>query len=166
MKVVTWFDKSGKSKLWHEFEKYKAIMENLPDGRWTVTTEKVENIRSLEQNNSLWAIPYVYFETALVESGTLIKPTKLNVHHWCLHHFCPVNYAERIREEWEHEPEFIDHKTGEVFKEPFRLTTKKMKTTDCMDYYNNLQSGYLEFFSSSPEDLIPDPDPNWRSKTK
>ena len=68
-KIETYFDKSGKVKTWENFNEYKTLIDSLPDGRYINIIEKVENIRSKEQNNAIWAIPYRYFEQALTNAG-------------------------------------------------------------------------------------------------
>ena len=160
MKITTWVDifESGK-KVTHNRDKFKDALENLRPGRYIYTIEKVENKRSLDQNNAMWGIPYEFFRLALIESGEFKDPSKHQIHEWCMYYFLPEDYKERIRKEWEEQEPMIDRRTGEVFKTAFRLTTTKMTTIDAMHYYENKQNGYAEFFSNDETDLIPDPDP-------
>ncbi len=164
-KTETWFDKSGDKKTWENLPEYKKLIDLLPDGRYIVRIEKVQNNRSLEQNNSIWAIPYKYFMKALTESGQLHEPSKQQVHEWCMHYCLPEDYKERIMADWKAIEPLADILTGELFKTAFRLTTTKMKTTDAMIYYENMQNFYAEHLSSGNEkDVIPDPDKNWKNK--
>lgn len=164
-KLTTYFDvfQNGNKQI-HEKEKFKAAFDSLKPGRYIYIVEKVENKRSLEQNNSMWGIPYLYFEQALIEAGQLQNPSKLQVHEWCMHYCLPSDYKERIRIEYnEYEP-MVDIRTGELFKTAFRLTTTKMTTIDAMHYYENMQNFYAEWFSKDEKDLIPDPDPEYKKK--
>jgi hypothetical protein len=159
-KLTTWFDvfESGNKQI-HEKDKFKEAFDNLKPGRYIYIIEKIENKRSLEQNNSLWGIPYLYFENALIESGQLQNPSKLQIHEWCLHYCIPEDYRERIRQEYDQQQPLVDIRTGELFKTAFRLTTAKMNTKDMMNYYENLQNFYAEWFAKDENDQIPDPDP-------
>ena len=164
-KLETWFDKSGDSIEYENLQEFKKCLKLLPNGRYINIIEKVDNIRSKEQNNSLWDIPYKYFEKALIEAGIFKNPSKLDVHTWCMVQCLPSDYKQRIFEEWQQKEAIVNYKTFETYKEPFRLTTTKMKTTDSMHYYENLQNFYAENFSSGEvKDLIPDPDPNYKNK--
>jgi len=166
-KIETYFDKQGDVFTWENLQDYKYNLLNLQDGRYIQVTEKVENIRSKEQNNSLWAIPYKFFESALVYAGIFKNPSKLDVHKWCMVNCLPSDYKQRIFEEWMKEEPIINFKTFESYKEPFRFTTTKMKTTDSMHYYENMQMFYAENFSTGEEgDFIPDPDKDYKNKTK
>jgi hypothetical protein len=162
-KIQTWFDKNGKEKKWENLDEYKRLIEELPNGRYLVNIEKVFNNRSLEQNNSIWGIPYKFFNQALTESGQLQNPSKQQIHEWCMHYCLPDDYKERIKAEWAAQEPLIDIRTGELFKTAFRLTTTKMTTVDAMHYYENMQSFYAEYFSSGEEnDVIPDPIKNYK----
>ena len=156
-------------KLWHNLTEVKKQELELRDGRYLYSIEMVEDIRSREQNNAMWAIPYLYFKAALIEAGILtIDSGKLATHEWCMVNCLPADYRERIYEEWKNTPGIVNIKTGEVYKEPFRLTTKKMsKSWDSPNYYRNMQDCYAENFSSGePDDFIPDPDPDYKNKIK
>ena len=164
-KIETWFDKIGNKKIWENFNDYKTQIDSLPDGRYIIRTDKVQNNRSLEQNNSFWAIPYKYFQHALTESGQLHNPSKQQIHEWCMHYCLPETYKERIQTEWKANEPLIDVPTGELFKTAFRLTTTKMTTVESMEYYENMQNFYAEYFSSGEEkDVIPDPDKGYKNK--
>ena len=165
MKIENWFEVQNGVKIWNEIENYKKSLSNLASGRYFVLIEKIENIRSREQNNAMWAIPYSYFEKALIDAGIFKNPSKQDVHIWCMVQCLPSDYKQRIFEEWQKTEPVINYKTFESYKEPFRLTSTKMKTTDAMHYYENLQMFYSENFSSGEEnDFIPDPIKNYRSK--
>ncbi|MFA5358191.1 MAG: hypothetical protein WC308_04735 [archaeon] len=165
MKIENWFEVQNGVKIWNEIENYKKSLSNLPNGRYFVLIEKIENIRSREQNNAMWAIPYSYFEKALIDAGIFKNPSKQDVHIWCMVQCLPCDYKQRIFEEWQKIEPVINYKSFESYKEPFRLTSTKMKTTDAMHYYENLQMFYSENFSSGEEnDFIPDPVKNYRSK--
>jgi hypothetical protein len=160
MKIQTWFDvfDSG-NKLWNNFEEYQKQMKSLKPGRYIITTEKVENKRSLEQNNAMWGIPYMFFEKALLDIGEFLHPpSKKQVHEYCMHYCLPEDYKERLKKKYDEMPAMVDKRTGELFKSAFRLTTTEMSTVDAMHYYENLQNFYAEYFSSGENDLIPDPD--------
>lgn len=164
-KIETWFDKWGKEMKWENLPDYKRLIEELPSGRYIVKIEKVFNNRSLEQNNSIWAIPYKYFEQALTESGQLQNPSKQQIHEWCMHYCLPEEYKERIKAVWKAQEPLADIRTGELFKTAFRLTTTKMSTVDAMHYYENMQNFYAEYFSSGDEkDAIPEPIKDWKKK--
>jgi hypothetical protein len=163
MKLQNWFDIENGVRLWHNLQDWKENFNSLKDGRYIIIVEKVEDIRSKEQNNSLWGIPYMFFMQSLIECGELENPSKEIVHKWCMANFLPSDYRERIYEEWKEIKGVVNRKTGEVYKDPFRLTTTKMTKIDCMNYYKNMQNGYLEIFSSDPEkDFIPDPKKDWK----
>lgn len=164
-KIETWFDKIG-NKIEHEdLAEFKECLKLLPDGRYIHYVEKIENIRSKEQNNAMWAIPYKYFKTALIESGTFKNPSKSQIHTWCMVQCLPEDYRQRILDEWLNVQPIISRKTGETYKEPFRLTSTKMKKTDAVNYYENLQMFYAENFSTGEEkDFIPDPDKDWKKR--
>lgn len=143
--------------IWRE--QFAKSVQNLPDGRYILHLEKVYNKRSLDQNNAMWGIPYMFFAKAIHDNGILANPSKDQVHNFCMYHCLPEDYKERIKTEWEQEKGFIDLKTGEEVKEPFHLTTRKMTTSDAMNYYANMQQFYAEWFASGREDdFIPDPD--------
>ncbi len=165
-KIETWFDVQDGIKYWHNLHEYKRQMVNLKDGRYYTLTERIENQQSREQNNARWAIPYMFFERALKETGNLPQTaSKLDVHEWAMVNCLPSDYRERIYELWKSKPGTINIKTGEVYKEPFRLTTTKMSKKDSNNYYEAMQDCYAENFSSGePSDLIPDPDPNYNKK--
>lgn len=163
-RIENWFDVQDNVKLWHELDKYKSNLSNLKDGRYYILVERIENQRSREQNNSLWALPYMFFKAALTESGELVNPSKNDVHEWCMLQFLPSDYRERIYEEWKSRQPIINHKTGEMYKQPFRLTTTRMTTKDCNHYYEAMQNGYTDMFSKDENDQIPDPDPRWKEK--
>jgi hypothetical protein len=170
MKIQTYFDilAPGKREYFQK-AKFQGLIDNLKPGRYIHTVERVENKRSLEQNNTYWGIAYAFFQRALVEAGILDgtkgnEYLKLHTHYWCLHHFAPVDFVTRIREVWENDPGIVDIKTGEYFKEPFRISSTLMTTKEGSDYFTNMQSGYLEFFSIGENDFIPDPDKSKRRK--
>ena len=166
-KIETYFDKSGKDKKWENFSEYKFLTDSLPDGRYIVTTELIENIRSKEQNNAMWALPYKYFNQALVEAGIFKDPSKMDIHKWCMVQFLPSDYKSRIFEEWQKEEPIVNYKTFETYKEPFRLTTTKMSKSDCNHYLENMQLFYAENFSTGEEkDFIPDPSKDYKNKLK
>lgn len=163
MKLTTWFDvfKDGTKQI-HEKDKFKNAFDNLEPGRYIYIVEKQLNKRSLEQNNAMWAIPYLYFENSLVEAGQLQNPSKQQVHEWCMHYCLPEDYKERIRKEYDAQEPLVDIRTGELFKPSFRLTTTKMSTVDAMHYYENMQNFYAEWFAKDEKDQIPDPIKNWK----
>jgi hypothetical protein len=164
-KIQTWSDKQGENILMHERHKFDEAFKLFPDGRYIHTIEKVENIRSLEQNNAMWGIPYMYFTQALILCGELENPSKKDVHEWCMVNYLPNDYRERIYNIWKSKPSIRNFKTGELYKEPFRLTTTLMVGDDWKHYYEAMVRGYAENFSSGEEgDFIPDPDPNYRAK--
>jgi hypothetical protein len=164
-KIETWFDKTGSSLKWENLKEYKTLISELPEGRYIVTIEKVENIRSREQNNALWAIPYKFFESALIFAGIFKDPSKHDIHNWCMVNCLPSDYKQRILDEWMKVEPIINLKTYESYKEPFRLTTTKMKTTDAVHYYENMQLLYAETFSTGEEgDFIPDPEKGYKNK--
>lgn len=165
-KIKDHFDIINSKAYYTDRDKFLYLFKNLQDGRYIHTIELVKNIRSKEQNNAMWGIPYMYFERALIETGNYQNPSKDQIHQFCMHHCLPEDYKERIKKEWEDEPAMIDMKTGEMFKKAFRLTTTKMKTTDAMNYYTNMQNFYAENLSSGADDQIPDPDPDYKNKKK
>lgn len=166
-KLETYFDKSGDKIEYENLPEFKTCLKLLPDGRYINTIERVEHIRSKEQNNAMWAIPYKFFEAALTESGTFKDPSKNDTHVWCMVQCLPSDYKQRILDEWLKIEPIINYKTGETYKEPFRLTTTKMKTTDAMHYYENMQLFYAENFSTGEEkDMIPDPIKDWKKQVK
>jgi hypothetical protein len=167
-KIETFFDVQNGIKFWYKLPEYKDQLEKLPDGRYTQSTEKVEHQQSREQNNARWAIPYMFMMKALKESGNISQDaSKKECHEFCMVNWLPADYRERIYEEWKNKPFIINMKTGEKYKEPFRLTTTRMTTRDSNNYYENMQNGYAENFSSGePDDQIPDPDKNWKNKNK
>jgi len=160
------FDKVGDNIEYEKLSEFKKCLKLLDQGRYIHHIEKVENIRSKEQNNAMWAIPYKYFESALTEAGIFKNPSKLDTHIWCMVQCLPSDYKQRIFEEWQAKEPIVNYKTFETYKEPFRLTTTKMKTTDSMHYYENLQLFYAENFSSGEEkDFIPDPSKDWKKNS-
>ena len=166
-KIETWFDKWGDKITWENLDDYKFRIKNLQSGRYVVRIEKVFNNRSLEQNNSIWAIPYKYFEQVLTELGELQNPSKQQIHEWCMHYCLPEDYKERIKSEWNEQKALVDIRSGELFKTAFRLTTTKMTTVDSMHYYENMQNFYAEYFSSGDEkDVIPNPVKDWKKKAE
>jgi hypothetical protein len=165
-KIENWFDIENGVKLWHELNKYRENLSNLKDGRYYILVERIENIRSRKQNNAMWAIPYMYFKQALIESGEFVTPSKEDIHEWCMLQFLPSDYRERIYEEWKNKALIVNRKTGEMYKQPFRLTTTRMTTKDANNYYEAMQNGYAEYFSKDENDFIPDPEKNWKNKTK
>jgi hypothetical protein len=168
-KIQTWFDvyEDGK-KLIFNLPEFSKQYKDLKPGRYIYTIEKVENKRSLEQNNAMWALPYMYLERALKEAGILKETdSKREVHEWCMVNYLPNDYRERIYELWKQKEPIINYKTGEQYKQAFRLSTTLMTTKDSMNYYSAMQDGYAENFSSGEEnDLIPDPDPDYKKKNK
>lgn len=166
IKVIdTYFDKIGENIEYDNLSDFKKCLKLLAQGRYIHHIEKVENIRSREQNNSMWGIPYIFFTSALIEAGIFKNPSKNDVHQWCMVNCLPSDYKQRIFDEWQKIEPIVNYKTFETYKEPFRLTTTKMKTTDANHYYENLQLFYAENFSSGEEnDFIPDPDPDWKKK--
>jgi len=167
MKIQTWFDVEGGVRFWNKLPEYKEQFEKLKDGRYLQTTERIQNQRSLEQNNAMWAIPYMFFEKVLIDSGTLINPSKTDIHEWCMVNFLPSDYRERIYEEWKLKEPVVNFRTGEKYKEAFRLTTRRMTTIDMMNYYEAMQIAYAENFSTGEDDdFIPDPDKHWKDKKK
>jgi hypothetical protein len=163
--IETWFDKQGDKITYENISEFKLLIKLLPDGRYINIIRKVENIRSLEQNNAMWGIPYKYFEAALVEGGTFKDPSKKMVHEWCMVHCLPPDYKQRILDEWLKVEPIINFKTSETYKEPFRLTTTKMHKSDAVHYYENMQMLYAESFSTGFEnDMIPDPTKDWKKQ--
>ena len=163
--VKGYFDKIDGEIFYNNRDDFKLKFSKLEDGRYFYSVNKVYNKRSLKQNNAMWGIPYMYFERALIESGNYQNPSNDTVHKFCMHHCLPDDYKERIKKEWEDISAMVDIKTGELFKDAFRLTTTKMGTKDSMNYYNNMQVFYAENFSSGGEDdFIPDPDPDYKNK--
>lgn len=154
---------AGKA-IYPNVEAYRNKIASLPDGMYLNSIEQCFNIRSIKQNNSCWGIAYLYIEQALLKTGQYKNISKEQVHQFAMHHCLPADYKERIYKEWQDDPGMIDIKTGEVFKSAFRLTTTKMTTKDAMNYYEEMQAFYLEWFSSNENDFIPDPDPNWKNK--
>lgn len=164
-KIETWFDKEGDRITYEDLAEFKKCLRLLQDGRYINRVELIENIRSLEQNNAMWAIPYRYFEKALVETGTLKDPSKYDIHKWCMVNCLPSDYKQRILDEWIKIEPTINYKTGETYKEPFRLTTTRMFKSDAVNYYQNMQMFYAEYLSTGEEkDFIPDPDPDYKKK--
>lgn len=162
-KIETWFDKIGDALHWEAPQEYRQLINLLPDGRYINTIERVENIRSMEQNNAMWAIPYKYFEAALIEAGIFKNPSKHDIHSWCMVQCLPSDYKQRIFDEWQKIEPIINYKTFETYKEPFRLTTTRMYKSDSVHYYENMQLFYAENFSTGDEkDFIPDPVKNWK----
>ena len=161
--LTTWFDKQGDKITYDDIGKFKLLIKSLADGRYFNHIERIENIRSREQNNAMWAIPYKFFEQALIEAGIFKNPSKNDIHNWCMVQCLPSDYKQRIFEEWQAKEPIINYKTFETYKEPFRLTTTRMKTTDANNYYENMQLFYAENFSTGDEkDFVPDPDKNWK----
>lgn len=161
--IDTWFDKQGDKIIYDDIQKFKLLIKSLSDGRYLNHIERIENIRSREQNNAMWAIPYLYFKQALIEAGIFKNPSKNDTHNWCMVQCLPSDYKQRIFEDWQRIEPIVNYKTFETYKEPFRLTTTKMKTTDSMHYYENMQLFYAENFSSGEEkDFIPDPNKNYK----
>jgi len=159
MKIQTWFDKIGDTIIWNKLPEYKQAIKDLPNGKFIVLIERVENVRSLEENNAMWGIPYMMFEAALIESGEFLNPSKKDIHNFCMVNCLPNDYRERIYKIWLEKPGVLNHKTGEIYKEPFRLTTTLLgKLEDWSNYYRNMQDFYAEYLSSGEKDLIPDPD--------
>jgi hypothetical protein len=146
-------------------DKFNQAVKVSKNGRYILSLKLVENIRSLEQNNTFFGIAYLYFEHALIEAGIFKDPSKMQIHTWCMVNYLPEDYRERIYEEWKKESGIVNHKTDEVYKEPFRLTSTKMSRSDAMHYYENMQNGYAIDFSTGEEnDFIPDPDPKYKRK--
>lgn len=146
-------------------DKFKRLINELPDGQYLTKIEPVGRKRTIKQNNSFWGIPYAYFKRALIASGNYKDISDQQVHEFCMHHCLPDDYKERILNQYKADPGMVDIKTGEVFKSAFRLTTTKMTTIDGMHYYENLQAFYAEWFSSGEaNDVIPDPDPEYKNK--
>jgi hypothetical protein len=170
MKIQTYFDViNGKKEIFQK-AKFQGLIDKLKDGRYLYIVERVENIRSLEQNNTYWGIAYAYMERALVEAGYLdgtIHPKILlkKTHEWCLRHFSPPEFVERIREEWEKDPGIADI-DGVMFKEPFRISSTLMTRIEGARYFELMQDGYKEFFSKGENDFIPNPDPTKSKKIK
>jgi len=165
MKIESYFYISSGVPNYNDKDKFKRAIAELPDGFYTHVIESAGKIRTVKQNNSMWGIPYIYFKRALHESGNYANISNQQVHEFCMHHCLPEDYKERIRTEWIDSPGMVDMKTGEVFKSAFRLTTTKMTTKDAMNYYEILQQFYAEWFSSGQDDdVIPDPDPDYKKK--
>ena len=166
MKIETWFEIRDGQELWHNLPEVKNKRKNLKEGTYTYTIERVEDQQSREQNNSRWAIPYMFFRKVLIDTGNLLPTaSKTDVHEWCMVNYLPNDYRERIYEEWKLKLGMINLKTGEVYKTPFRLTTIRMRKLDANNYYQAMQDGYAETFSSGePNDLIPDPDKDYKKK--
>jgi len=162
--LENWFDVENGVLLWNDLPKYKELLRNLKDGRYIQKTERIENIRSREQNNAMWSLPYAFFKRALIESGELINPSLEDTHEWCMLQFLPSDYRERIYEEWKNKEPIVNHKTGEMYKQPFRLTTTRLTTKDACHYYEAMQIGYAEYFSQDENDFVPDPDRNYKNK--
>lgn len=165
--IETYFDVQNSKPVFDDRNKLSELFKTLIDGRYTIHIKRVVNIRSKEQNNAMWGIPYMYFKRSLEETGNFKNPSDENVHQFCMHHCLPEDYKERILKEWKDTESMIDVTTGELFKPAFRLTTTKMKTTDSMNYYSNMQQFYAEYFSSGEEkDVIPNPKKNWKEDSK
>jgi hypothetical protein len=167
MKIATWLDvlPNGTKQI-NKKDEFKEAFDNLKPGRYIYVIEKVHNTRSADQNNSLWGIPYLFLENALVEAGQLTNPSKQQVHEWAMHYCLPDDYKERIRQEYDQQPPLTDIRTGELFKTAFRLTTTKMSTEDAMHYYENMQNFYAEWFAKDENDQIPSPDPKKKKPLK
>jgi hypothetical protein len=166
-RISTWFDvlENGTRNIFKRDEFQQAI-NDLKPSRYLYYIEEVEDVRSNEQNNTLFGLAYMYIEPKLVDMGIFEKASKskLPIHYWCLNHFAPPDFVMRIREEWENEPEFVNMITGESFKEPFRISSKKMTKAEAAEYFKIMQDYYAENFSSGEKDLIPDPNPAKRRK--
>jgi len=170
MKIQTFFDVYTDGKIeYYQKDKFKSLIKNLKPGRYINKVEKVEDIRSKEQNNTYWGVAYAYFERALIEAGildgkmnhqTLLKKT----HEWCLRTFAPEDFVTRIREEWANDPGMTDVRTGDAFKEPFRISSTQMTKKEGARYFENLQDGYKEFFSIGENDFIPDPNKDYKKR--
>jgi hypothetical protein len=167
MKLQTWFDVENGVEFWHNLPGFKSQREEIKkkDGRYIVTYEKEDDQQSREQNNARWAIPYLFFEKALKDTGNLPQTSsKLDVHEWCMLNYLPNDYRERIFEKWKLKEGMVNLRTGEIYKTPFRLTTTKMSKKDSNNYYEAMQNGYAMDFSSEDEnDQIPDPKKNWKN---
>jgi len=140
----------------------KEFRDNLKlcDGRYIVTFEKAYRKRSNSQNSSIWAVPYVLIQNALIAEGyeeAKGEKGKLYVHEICKENCLPVEYVDQLKEEHK-EKCLISKNSGQIISMPFRLTTKKMTTVQCMEYYSNLQNFGYEFFSIE----IPDPEKNYK----
>jgi len=165
--ITTWFQKSDKGIQYQNITEFKNCLNLLEFGRYIHHIEKIENIRSKEQNNAMWAIPYKFFKDALIDAGIFKNPSKNDIHIWCMVQCLPSDYKQRIFEEWQQKEPIVNYKTFETYKEPFRLTSTRMNKSDSNHYYENLQMFYAEHFSSGEEnDFIPDPDPDWKKKLK
>jgi hypothetical protein len=168
MEIVTWFDVNPNgSKQINKKDEFKMAFDSLKPGRYIYVIKKVENNRSLEQNNAMWGVPYMYFKPHLIDTGNLPPDcSKNDVHEFCMVNCLPNDYRERIYEIWKNKPGVVNMKTGEVYKSPFRLTSTLMSTTDAMNYYSNMQNFYAENFSSGPDDQVSDPDPKKKKTLK
>lgn len=163
--IETYFTMQSGKAVYDNPDKFKDAIRALQDGWYIHKITKVTNQRSLDQNNSIWGIPYQFFKRALENSGNYKDVSDRQVHDFAMHHCLPENYKERILNEWKDDPGMVDLKTGEVFKSAFRLTTTRMTTVDAMKYYENMQMFYSEWFSSGKEgDTIPDPDPKKKKR--
>ena len=164
--IETWIDiyENGKIIV-NNKQQYDENIKLLHPGRYLHSIKRVQNIRSLDQNNSMWGIPYMFYRKALIESGEFINPSNNQIHEWCMLNCLPEDYRERIYAEWKEEQGSINYKTGEVYKSPFRLTTTKMTTVDAMHYYENMQNNYADWFGNGNEkNQIPDPDPKLKRR--
>ncbi len=163
--IETYFTMKGGKAFYPDKDKFTRLIRALPDGFYLNKIEQAGNKRTIKQNNSMWGIPYAFFKRALIESGNYTNISNEQVHEFCMAHCLPEDYKERIRAEWDNDPGFVDYMTGEILKNPFRLTTTKMTTKDAANYYENLQRFYAEWFARDENDFIPDPDPEKATRT-
>lgn len=141
---------------------FKDSLKISPNGRYFLTLERAYNKRSVAQNNSLFGIPYKILKEAFEDSFGYTLSIQW-VHDYCKDNLLPLDYNERIMNEWNEDPKnkLVNKVTGEETIIPFKPTTTKMRTVEMMEYYKNLQLFGLEYLDAD----IPDPDPNYLKNT-
>lgn len=157
-----WVIKNGEVKIMKQND-FNLALKNLPDGQYWATVEKVYQKHSNDQRNSVFGIPYRILQQCFMESFG--EPVTIDwVHNYCKNpdnNIIPEDYLERIKDEWNNDPKnrLVSKTTGEVSIIPFVCTTTKMKTTDMMAYYKNLQKFIWDYFNVD----CPDPDSDFKT---
>lgn len=132
-------------------DKFASAISDLPEGRYSLTLEKIYNRRSVQQNRAKFGIAYKILRECFVEAtGESVSIDY--VHEFCKRNFLPSEYVERLKNEHQSK-QIVSESTGEVIEMPFMLTTTKMTTVEEMEFYANLQKFAAEFFGTE----IPSP---------
>lgn len=123
-------------------ERYRRLMQRLPEGRYTVTIEKETKKRSKKANAYLWGVVY-----ALLSEHTGYTPDELHAHF--KKEFLGVQ-TKKILLQDEHGD--VKHE-GEIEVDP---TTTILDTHAFTEYVERIRQVAAELGC-----VIPDPDPEW-----